>query len=129
MSVGAAPKAGIPVTAEQKPAVEKLAGTAKVAALGFFLLGVVQIVMGPLGWFTLDTSFLSALLMLVTGAVCVLMGLVLLSVSTDFKYLTQYPQFSGNHFRNAAKALTFLCQFLTALVVLIGLAALIRYWS
>ena len=61
--------------------------------------------------------------MLVQGILMVVLGLVMLAVSTDFRYMGQFPQYSGNHLRNAARnlAVFYKLQLLFLLLVVLSL--------
>jgi hypothetical protein len=129
MSVGTATKAAVTLTPEQRQVGDKLASIAKLVGGCFMVLGIIQIAGGPAAWVLFGAGFFAALVMLLTGAVCALLGLVMLTVAGDFAYLVQLPQYSGNHLRNATKALAFFHQILLALALLVGLATLIRCLS
>jgi hypothetical protein len=51
----------------------------------------------------------------------------MLAVSSDFNYLGQFPQYSGNHLRNAANNVTRFHQVQIGLAVLIALVVLARW--
>jgi hypothetical protein len=126
MSTGATPKELLPLTPDQKQVVGNLAFSTQLVAGLFLLLGAVQIVGGPVAWLWLSAGFFGAIYALLQGALAALLGLVLLAVSSDFRYLGQLPQYSGNHLRNVAKNLTAFYQFQMGLALLIGFAVLIR---
>jgi hypothetical protein len=137
MSVGATPKETLPLSDEQKQAVAKLASTAQLVALLLLLLGGIQII-GGLAWIlmafglvasSLRVGFFDGLLLFVQGALWALLGLAMLAVSSDFKFLGQFPRFSGNHLRNAAKGLTFFHQVLLGLTILMALVVVVRLLS
>jgi hypothetical protein len=126
MSTGAVPKEVLPLTADQKETVGNL-GFATQAVAGLLLvLGVIQVIAGPVAWLFLGSGFWGSLLTLGQGALMALLGLVFLAVSSDFKFLGQFPQYRGNHLRNAANNLTAFYQFQFVLALLIGLAVVIR---
>jgi hypothetical protein len=126
MSTGAVPKETLPLTADQKQVVANLASATFMVTGLLLLLGVIQLVGGIAAWFWLGAGFFAGLLMLVQGALTAFLGLVLLAVSSDFKFLDLYRQYSGNHFRNAAKNLTAFYNVQLALGLLIALVVLIR---
>jgi hypothetical protein len=131
MSTGAAPKETLPFTADQKQVVGNLASATLMVTGLLLLLGAIQLVGGLAAWFWLGAGFFAGLLLLVQGALTAILGLVLLAVSRDFKFLGLYPQYSGNHLRNAAKDLTAFFNVQLALALLIGivvLARLLAWW-
>jgi hypothetical protein len=125
MSNGAI-KETLPFSSDQKQIVGNLGFAAQAVAVFLGALGVVQVIGGPVAWLWSGAGFFSALLMLVQGALTVLLAMVMLAVASDFKFLGQFPQYAGNHFRNAAKNLTMFYQVQLGLTVLIGLVVLIR---
>jgi hypothetical protein len=129
MGASADTKETLPLTAEQKQVVGKLSMMAKLAAGLLLVLGLVQIVGAPIAWWSWGWGLFAGLLTLVQGALCALLGLVMLAVSTDFKYLGEYPRFSGNHLRNAAKSLAMFCQVLAGLAVVLALVVVVRLLS
>jgi hypothetical protein len=126
MSTGAAPKEVLPLTPDQKPIVAKVASTSMMVAAVLLLLGLIQIVGGPLWWLWGSATLLSAFLTLFQGVITVLLGMVMLAVSTDFRFLAEYPKFAGNHLRNAANNLKVFYQMQLALVLLLALVIVIR---
>jgi hypothetical protein len=118
----------LPLNAEQKQVVGRLGGAAQLVAVLFLAAGVIQVVGGPVSWLVLGGTFLNGLFMLIQGALTAFLGLAMLAVSSDFTYLGQFPQYSANHVRNAAKNLTVFHQAQVGLAVLIGLVALLRLW-
>src|SRR5262249_31785394 len=125
MSNGAI-KEALPFNPDQKQIVGNLGFAAQGVAVFLGVFGAVQIIGGPVAWLWSGAGFFSALLMLVLGALTVLLALVMLAVASDFKFLGQFPQYSGNHFRNAAKNLTMFYQVQLGIAVLIGLVVLMR---
>ena len=129
MSTGAAPKEALPFTPEQKQTVADAAKVMQAVAGLLFLVGLIQIVGGPVAWIWLDAGFFSAVLTLALGVLTLLLGLVMLAASTDFRYLHEYPQYGGNHLRNAAKSLTTFYQFQVAVAVVVALIVVVRLLS
>jgi hypothetical protein len=127
MSTGAGHKETLPFTPDQKQVVANVAVVTQFLAGALLLLGVIQLIGSPIAWLWLEARFISALLTLVQGALTAFLGLVMLAVSTDFKYLGQFPQFSGNHLRNVAKDLTVFHQAQLGLALLIALVVVIRW--
>jgi hypothetical protein len=131
MSTGAAPKEKLPFTADQKQVVGNLALATQMVAGLLLLLGVIQVIGGPFAWLVSGAGLFSSLAILLLGLLTAVMGLVMLAVSSDFKYLGQLPQYAGNHFRNLAKNLTAFYQFqlgLALLIALVVVARLIAWW-
>jgi hypothetical protein len=129
MSVGAVPKETLPLSDSNKQLVAKTASALQLAAGLLFLLGAVQIVAGLVAMIVLGAGVVGSLLMLVQGVFWVLLGVVLLTVSRDFKYLGVYTKYSGNHLRNAANGLAFFHQVLLGVGVIIALAVVVRMLS
>jgi hypothetical protein len=127
MSAGAAPKEQLPLTLDQKQTVTALGSAAQTVAVLLFVLAAVQIIGGALAWWFWGLALFSALLMVIQGLLTKLLGLVMLAVSSDFKYFSRFPQYGGNHLRNAAKNLTFFYKVMTGLAVVIGIVALVRW--
>ncbi|HYV39225.1 MAG TPA: hypothetical protein VE988_26290 [Gemmataceae bacterium] len=127
MSTGAAPKETLPLTAEQKQVVGNLASSTKAIAGLLLLIGVVLIASGPVSYIYLMAGLLQAILTTVQGLLMCLLALVMLAVSSDFKFLEQFPHYSGNHLRNAANNLTRFHQVQLGLAVLIALVVLARW--
>ncbi len=127
MSTAAAPKETLPFTAEQKHFVGAIAWATQMVAVALLLLAVLEIIGAVAGWLFGDLPLVSALVFLVLGVLMKVFGLVLLAVASDFKFLGQFPQFSGNHLRNLAKNMTVFCQIQIGLAVLVGLVALGRF--
>jgi hypothetical protein len=126
MSTGAAPKETLPLNPDCKQVVGNLSMAFQILAGFLMLLGVGQLVGGPIAWIWLGAGFFTAVLNVLQGALTALLGLVLLAVSSDFNFLAKFPQYGGNHLRNAVKNLTAFYQFQQALAVLLGLVVLIR---
>jgi hypothetical protein len=126
MSTGAAPKEKLPFTPDQKQVVGNLSLATQVVAGLLLLLGAIQLIGGPFAWLLMGAGFFGGLATLVQGALTALLGLVMLAVSSDFKFLGQLPQYGGNHFRNVAKNLTAFYQFQLGLALLIGLVVAVR---
>ena len=126
MSTGAAPKEVLPLTPDQKPIVAKAASTSMMVAGVLLLFGLIQIVGGPLWWLWGSGTLLGSLLTLLQGVITALLGLVMLAVSTDFRFLGEYPKFAGNHLRNAANNLKVFYQMQLALALLLALVVVIR---
>jgi hypothetical protein len=129
MSTSAAAKETLPLTPDHKEAVGQVASTTQIVAVLLLLWGVITAVSGPYSWWVLGAGFFVALLTLIQGVITILLGLVMLAVSSDFKFLCQFPQFSGNHFRNAAKDLTMFHQVQVGLAIVIVLVALVRSFA
>jgi len=125
MATAAAPKETLPLTPDQKQVLGNLAFAAQIVAGLLLVLGAIQLVGGPAAWLWLGAGFFSALLIFVQGALTAFLGLVLLAVSSDFKFLGQFPQYSGNHLRNAAKNLTVFYKVQLWLALLIALVLVI----
>jgi hypothetical protein len=126
MSTGAAPKQTLPLTSDQKQVVAKIASTALLVTGLLLVLGLVQIVAGPLGWWWGKVSVFAALLTLVQGLLTAFLGLAMLAVSSDFRYLGEYPQYSGNHLRNAARNLKVFYQVQIGVAVVLALIIVLR---
>jgi hypothetical protein len=128
MSTGTAPKETLHFTPEQKQVVAKIALAAQLITGLLLLLGVLQIVGGPLAWWwgKGEVSLIAGVLTLVMGVITALLGLVMLAVSTDFSYLGEYPRYSGNHLRNAAKNLKVFYQVQLALALVLALLVVLR---
>jgi hypothetical protein len=129
MSTGAVPKEKLPFTPDQKQVVGNLALATQAVAALLLLLGAIQVIGGPVAWWFGGAGFFGALVTLLEGALTALLGLVMLAVSSDFKYLGQFLQFGGNHFRNVAKNLTAFYQFQLGLAMLIALVVLVRLFA
>ena len=67
MSTGAAPKETLPFTPDQKQTVADAAKVMQLVAGLLFLVGLIQIVGGPVAWIWLDAGFFSAVLTLALG--------------------------------------------------------------
>jgi hypothetical protein len=129
MSTGAAAKEKLPFTPDQKQVVGNLALATQAVAGLLLLLGTIQVIGGPVAWLVLGAGFFGALVTLLQGALTALLGLVMLAVSSDFKYLGQFPQYGGNHFRNVAKNLTAFYQFQLGLALLIALVVVVQLFG
>jgi hypothetical protein len=126
MSTGAAPKEMLPFTPEQKQVVAKVASTALLVAGLLVLLGLLQIMGGPAAWWWGNATLINAVLTALQGLITAFLGLVTLAISTDFRYLGEYPRFGGNHLRNGAKNLTVFYQVQIVLALLLALVVVIR---
>jgi hypothetical protein len=126
MSTGTAPKETLPFTPEQKQVVAKLASTALLVTGLLLVLGLLQIVGGPLAWWWGKVSLFAGILTLVQGLITAFLGLILLATSSDFRYLGEYPKYSGNHLRNAAKNLKVFYQVQIALALVLALLIALR---
>jgi hypothetical protein len=133
MSTGTAPKETLPFTPEQKQVAAKVASTALRVTGLLLVLGLLQIVGGPLAWWLGKSdaahpkvSLIAGILTLVQGLITAFLGLVLLATSSDFRYLGEYPPYSGNHLRNAAKNLKVFYQVQIALALVVALLVALR---
>ena len=126
MSTGTAPKETLPFTPEQKQVAAKLASTALLVTGLLLVLGLLQIVGGPLAWWWGKVSLIAGVLTFVQGLITAFLGLVLLATSSDFRYLGEYPPYSGNHLRNAAKNLKAFYQVQIALALVLALLVALR---
>jgi hypothetical protein len=126
MSTAPAAKETLPFTPEQKQLVAGVAGSSMMLTAVLFLLGIIQIVSGPVAVFVFGAGVFGALLTMVLGALTMLLGLVMLACSSDFKYLGEMPKYSGNHLRNVANHLTFFHQVQLGLALLLALVVLVR---
>jgi len=129
MSTGATPKESLPLTPEQKQTVAGVASTMQIVAGLLLLLGLIQLVGGPVSLIWLGAGFFSAVLTLVQGALTLLLALVMLAASSDFRYLGEYPRFGGNHLRNAAKSLTMFYQVQVGVALVLALIVVVRLLS
>ena len=127
MATGAAPKEFLPLTSDQKQVVGSLVSATKLVAVALVVLGVVYIVGGPYSAYQ-GGGVLSAILATVQGVLTVILGLVMLAVSSGFQLLGQVPQYAGNHFRNVAKDLTMFHKMQVGLAVVIALLAIVRHY-
>jgi hypothetical protein len=126
MSTGAAPKETLPFTPEQKQVVAKVASTALLVTGLLLVLGVLQIVGGPLAWWWGKISLTAGVLYLLLGVITAFSGLVMLACATDFRYLGEYPRYSGNHLRNSAKNLKVFYQLQIAMALVLAVLVLLR---
>jgi hypothetical protein len=126
MSTAPAVKETLPLMPDQKQVVGKVALYSKGVAAVLFALGGIQIIGAVVAVIGLGAGILSALLMIVQGALAAFLGLVMLACSSDFQYLGDVPKYSGNHLRNVANNLKVFHQVQIGLAVLLALVVILR---
>jgi hypothetical protein len=110
------------LTTQQQAVVSKLAAAMKMVAVILLVLAVVQLVGGAL---TLLFVSFGGLLAIVEGAVTGLLGLIMLSSSTDVRYMVE-TKYTPIHLGNAFRNLTAFYQAQFGLAVFLILVGLIR---
>ena len=102
-------------TSEQRPTVARLALAMKFVAIILLLLAAVGVAAGAL---TLVNGSPSGILGIIEGLITALLGLIMLSSSSDVRYMID-TNFASIHFGNALRNLTlyYKVQFLLALLL------------
>jgi hypothetical protein len=124
MSTAPAPKETLPFTPEQKKVAGSVWSQCRILAVMLFLFALICGLRAFMGF--LEGNVFGAFLFLIEAALTGFLGLVIMACATDFFYLYQVPQFSGNHLRNVAKNLKVFFQVQIGLALLLALAVVLR---
>lgn len=126
MPPAATPEVPLEFSEEQDKTVLDLARNIKIAAFVMLALGALILLSGLLLWFWLWTSFWGGLFAIVVGALTKFLGLVLLSTSTDTRYIAETNGYDKIHMLNAFTSIIVWLKTLIGLASLIGLVLLVR---
>lgn len=126
MPPGAAPEVPLEFNEQQDKVVLEFAGHVKTAALVTLALGGVTILGGLLYWFWWWENFWGGLFAIIVGAVTKFLGLVLLSTSTDARYIADTKGYDKIHLLNAFTSINIWLKVQIGLASLIGVVLFFR---
>lgn len=103
---------------------QTLGYAAQIAAAVLLALGAVKAVTSAL---LITTTTLVALLGVVEGVATAFLGLILIKIAADLRYVRAVPHVGNVHLKHALESWQDFCKALIALGVITLLSALVRY--